>query len=268
LDILTIACVNPVKHYKVSVGLLQQGDPADMILVDNLNAFNIQSTWIGGQQIFNGLRVDLPEVIIPEINSFGISPLDVSMLDMPLRSGPAKIIVAIDGALVTEEKTALVSAGNFESDIQRDILKMVVINRYTDAPSAMALIHGFGMKTGAIASSVAHDSHNIVAVGTNDLDLAACINAVIRHKGGVAASRDMMQVVLPLPIAGLMSNKDGESVGTDYEKVDAFVKTQLGSALTAPFMTLSFMALLVIPSLKLSDKGLFDGLKFQFTPLQ
>lgn len=152
--------------------------------------------------------------------------------------------------------------------MRRIFLKIVVVNRYTNAPIAKALIKGFGLKAGAIASSVAHDSHNIVAVGTNDNDLCACINVVIEEKGGVAATKGEAQHILPLPVGGLMSDADAITVGHAYEKLDQFVKQELGSVLTAPYMTLSFMALLVIPSLKLSDKGLFDGVKFEFTRLQ
>src|SRR5688500_14466483 len=158
--------------------------------------------------------------------------------------------------------------GLFESDTERDILKIVVVNRYDKAPPAIALINGFGMKQGAIASSVAHDSHNIVAVGTNDADLASCINEVIYHKGGVAATAGKEHHILALPVGGLMSTDDAQTVGEKYEQVDHFVKNELGSTLSAPFMTLSFMALLVIPSYKLSDLGLFDGSKFQFAELQ
>jgi adenine deaminase len=268
MDILTIACVNPVKHYHLPVGLLQAGDPADMIMVEDLVDFKIRSTWIQGALVFDPAGVYLPVVPSPEINSFGIEPIAASAFHLDLQSGPAKIIVAIDGAIVTEQKHEMMPAGKFEGDIDRDILKIVVITRYSAAPPAKALIHGFGLKKGAIASSVAHDSHNIVAVGTTDADLVACINLVIKQKGGVAASGDSSHQILPLPIAGLMSDQDGERIGQAYEQVDLFVKNQLGSTLSAPFMTLSFMALLVIPSLKLSDKGLFDGNSFQFLALQ
>lgn len=267
-DILSIACVNPAKHYKLKVGLLQPGDPADMIMVQDLKEFNVTSTWIDGRPVFAGTEINLPNVEIPVINSFSINAINKESLQLEIKRGEAKIIMAIDGSIVTESTTAFINLGLFESDTKRDLLKIVVVNRYSQSPPAIAVIKGFGLKHGALASSVAHDSHNIVAVGTNDVDLAACINNVIKHKGGVAASRGHMQHILPLPVGGLMSIEDGTTVGLAYEKIDQFVKNQLGSTLGAPFMTLSFMALLVIPSLKLSDLGLFDGKAFHFVPLQ
>lgn len=267
-DVLQAACINPVDHYQLPVGNLAIGDDGDLIMVKDLDTFDVQATWIKGRQVFDGREVDLPEVNVPVINQFSIFPVQQSDLALSLQQGSANIIVAIDGALITEAATAEVKAGNFESDLGSDLLKMVVVNRYRSAPMAKAIIKGFGMKRGAIASSVAHDSHNIVAVGTNDADLATCINAVIKSKGGVAAVDGISHHLLPLPVAGLMSDQDGETVGLAYEKIDHFAKTQLGSTLTAPFMTLSFMALLVIPSLKLSDLGLFDGTSFSFKPLQ
>jgi adenine deaminase len=267
-DILRVSCVNPVEHYQLDIGLLQEGDAADMILVKDLASFEILSTWIAGYHVFDGTVVHLPSVNIPVINSFGITHIDQSSLTLNLSSGNANMIVAIDGAIVTGHEKENMNEGLFESDITRDILKIVVINRYSQASPAIALIKGFGLKEGAIASSVAHDSHNIVGVGTNDADLAACINEIIHHKGGVAATAGKEHYILPLPIGGLMSSENGESVGKLYEEVDQFTKVHLGSTLSAPFMTLSFMALLVIPSLKISDLGLFDGTKFQFTQLQ
>lgn len=268
MDVLAIACVNPVNHYQLNVGLLQRGDPADMILVNDLTSFNILSTWINGLQVYGNGHIDLPEVEIPVINAFNISPIFQDTVSLELQKGRAHVIVAIDGALVTSHERWDMNAGMFESDVERDILKIVVIKRYHDAPASIGLIKGFGLKQGAIASSVAHDSHNIVAVGTNDADLAACINEVIQHKGGVAATLGKEHIILPLSVGGLMSVDDALTVGKAYEDVDHFVKSKLGSTLSAPFMTLSFMALLVIPSLKLSDLGLFDGEAFEFCSLQ
>ena len=267
-DILTIACRNPVSHYSLDIGLLQIGDIADMVMIENLISFKVLSTWIGGKQVFNGETVDLPHIAIPIINHFNISSIQTSSIELLLDDKKANIIQAIDGAIVTKHIRESMKAGKFEGDIDRDILKIVVVNRYEDVPPAIALIKGFGMKSGAIASSVAHDSHNIVAVGTNDADLAACINEVIFNQGGIAATSGKEHQSLPLPVGGLMSNDSAEIVGKAYEDVDAFVKTRLGSTLSAPVMTLSFMALLVIPSLKLSDKGLFDGTSFEFIALQ
>lgn len=290
-DILSIACVNPVKHYGIPVGLLQPGDPADMIMVKDLESFEVISTWIAGIPVFSENLVTLPDIHIPIINSFSTGSIRVSDIKLNLHSGPAHIIEAVDGAIVTGHKVALMEAGPFESDTERDILKLVVVNRYSEAPPAIALIRGFGLKSGAIATSVAHDSHNIIAVGTSDADLAACINAVIDARGGLCALGRMKdippdigppmmasfeldnmaftQLCVPLPVGGLMSDThDGETIGKLYTAVDMISKTWLGSTLSAPFMTLSFMALLVIPSLKLSDKGLFDSEVFRFTALQ
>ncbi len=267
-DVLRAACINPVDHYTLPTGTLDMGHRADLIVVDNLQSFRVISTWVEGRQVYDGQEVFLPEVEIPVINQFGIGPIEPEHLHLTLQSGKARVILAIDGAIVTGSEVHTMTGGLFEGDTERDILKLVVINRYNPADVSIALIKGFGMKNGAIASTVAHDSHNILAVGTNDADLASCINEVIACKGGVSAASGPTRHILPLPIGGLMSTHDATSVGKAYEVIDHYVKTELGSTLTAPYMTLSFMALLVIPSLKLSDQGLFDGLKFEFTSLQ
>ncbi|NOY49243.1 MAG: adenine deaminase, partial [Chlorobi bacterium] len=159
-----------------------------------------------------------------------------------------------------------IAGGLVESDPENDILKLVVLNRYKKSEPALGFINGFGFKEGAIASSVAHDSHNIVAVGTNDEDIVKAINLIIREKGGVAAVASSQEEVLGLPVAGLMSNNNAEMVAEKYHSIDKLAHS-MGSTLRAPFMTLSFMSLLVIPELKLSDKGLFDGRSFSFTPI-
>ncbi len=266
--ILRAACLNPIRHYQLNVGALQPGDPADMILVNDLQDFGVLSTWIAGVNVYDGDQVHLPEIKIPVINHFQVEAIEKKDLALQVKKGMAKIIVAVDGALITESVVADIEEGFFSGEPSRDILKMVVVNRYRAAPVAKALITGFGMKNGAIASSVAHDSHNIVAVGTNDDDLLTCINLIIASKGGIAAAKDSIHHILPLPVGGLMSGQDAVTVGAAYEELDQFAKQKLGSTLSAPYMTLSFMALLVIPALKLSDKGLFDGNIFQFTPLQ
>ena len=268
MDVLRIACVHPVLHYKLDCGLLQKGDPADMIMVEDIKSFNVLSTWIKGQQVFKDEKVSLPVVDIPVINQFSIPTIHLNDLHLELKTGEANIIHAINGEIVTKAMTAQMQAGSFEGDTTRDILKIVVVNRYKKSKPAIALIHGFGLKRGAIASSVAHDSHNIVAVGTHDQDLLDCINLIIEQQGGVSAAAPDAKHILPLPIGGLMSPEDGQQVGHAYERIDQFVKQELDSPLSAPFMTLSFMALLVIPSLKISDLGLFDGNAFQFSPLQ
>jgi len=267
-DVLQAACLHPIQHYKLEVGSLQIGDPADMILVNNLNDFKIQTTWINGEAVYANDKVELPVVEIPVINKFEIDVIEKEDLRLKIKDGPARIIVAMNGALITESMEVHMDAGHFEADLQRDILKIVVVNRYKKAPVSIAFIHGFGLKMGAIASSVAHDSHNIVAVGTNDNDLLNCINHIIQSRGGVAATLNTGSHVLPLPVGGLMSTSDAATIGEAYERIDHFVKQKLGCTLSAPYMTLSFMALLVIPALKLSDLGLFDGNVFQLVPLQ
>ena len=172
----------------------------------------------------------------------------------------------MDGQLITNKIICnpILKDGFYESDVTNDILKIVVVNRYKNAPVAKAFIKNFGIKKGAIASSVAHDSHNIVAVGVDDESLAKAVNLVIKERGGVSSVSDQKEMVLGLPVAGLMSNEDGYKVAAAYTAIDKMVKEKMGSTLTAPFMTLSFMALLVIPHLKLSDMGLFDGDEFKF----
>ena len=142
-----------------------------------------------------------------------------------------------------------------------------IANRYQNKKPSIAFIKNFGLKKGAIASSVAHDCHNIVVVGTSDKEICKAVNLIIKNKGGVCAVDGDIQKSLALPVAGIMSDQDGWTAGKAYQEIDAMAK-ELGSDLKAPFMTLSFMALLVIPDLKLSDKGLFSGSKFEFVNLQ
>ncbi len=151
-------------------------------------------------------------------------------------------------------------------DPARDMLLLVVVNRYHPEPPIVAFIQGFGLHAGALASSVAHDSHNLIAVGADIEDLCLAVNGLIAQQGGIATVHNHHFTGLALPIAGLMSDQDGDSVARRYSELDGIAK-QMGSTLSAPFMTLSFMALLVIPELKLSDQGLFDGRNFRFTGL-
>ena len=266
--VLQAACVNPVKHYKLDVGLLQVGDAADFVIVENLKDFNVLSTFINGKQVAHQGKswIEKPVLQTPAVNRFGIQPVAVSEIALPANGlYPYPVIGCIDGQLITEKLNLqpLSSEGYFVSDVEKDVLKIVVVNRYFSAPVAVAFIHRFGLKAGAIASSVAHDSHNIVAVGVDDLSIARAINLVIESNGGVSCVGNEKDSVLPLPIAGLMSDEDGYKVAEAYTVIDQQAKA-LGSRLGAPFMSLSFMALLVIPNLKLSDKGLFDGEKFSF----
>ena len=248
-------------------GLLRQGDSADFIVVNSLIDFKVLQTYIDGNKVAENGNSLIKTFAPPVINQFNCSPKTTSDIAIN-ETGQTEIavIVALDGQLITEKLMLkpLIENGKLVSDVQNDILKIVVINRYNEAPAAVAFIKNTGIKLGALASTVAHDSHNIVAAGVDDESICKAINLVIQHKGGVSAVYNNTNLVLPLPVAGLMSNEDGYKVAADYTAIDKFTKEVLGSTLTAPFMTLSFMALLVIPHLKLSDKGLFDGDKFEF----
>jgi adenine deaminase len=268
MDVLRLACVNPVLHYKLPVGLLRPGDPADCIVVDDLRTFTVLQTYRRGQLVAAAGRALLPAVAVTPINAFRATPKHQEDFRLPARGTTARLIVAHDGQLFTSERhvPAPISNGEVTPCVQRDILKLVVVNRYADTPPAVALIQNFGLKRGALASSVAHDSHNIIAVGSTDTEICAAVNAVIHHQGGLAIAEGHALDTLPLPIAGLMSPADGSAVGTQYARLDARAKS-LGATLSAPFMTLSFMALLVIPALKLSDKGLFSATEGGFVSL-
>lgn len=265
--ILQAACINPVLHYKLNVGLLRVGDAADFIVVDDLIHFNVKQTYIDGQLVAEAGKSKIntsPPEIINQFNCTKKNALDFSIDYKGEKEIP--IIEALDGQLITNKIMGVPKVENNKiiAHVANDILKIVVVNRYGNAPIAKSFIKNFGIKQGAIASSVAHDSHNIVAVGTDDESLAKAVNLLIEKKGGISAVSNSNEKVLPLPIAGLMSNEDGYSVAKAYTLIDKMAKEELGSTLKAPFMTLSFMALLVIPHIKLSDKGLFDGDAFEF----
>jgi len=270
-EVLYAACVAPVLHYKLPVGLLRVGDAADFIVMAGKGTGKVLQTYIAGKLVYEAGKVWLPEVKAAPINQFAATA--VKPEDLAVRTEKKKaalqVIEALDGQLITRaiKHEATLVNGAVQPDPEADILKIVVLNRYQPgAQPAVAFIHGFGMKRGAIASTVAHDCHNIIATGADDESICAAINAIIESKGGIAVAADPKTVtVMPLPIAGLMSDQDGETVGRQYAALDQAAKA-LGSTLKAPFMTLSFMALLVIPSLKLSDKGLFDGNQFSFVP--
>ncbi|UYQ92274.1 adenine deaminase [Chitinophaga horti] len=268
--ILQAACINPVKHYQLDVGLLQPGDPADFIVVDDLQQFNILSTYINGQKVAEAGKTLINSVPSEPVNYFDAKPHQPSdfILSATGECIKVKVMEALEGQLITNslEATLPVINNAIISDVTQDVLKIAVVNRYKPAPVALGFIRNFGLKEGAIASSVAHDSHNIIAVGTNDEALCEAVNEIIRCQGGITATGGASTQTLPLPVAGLMSNLDGYEVARRYSELDKAAK-QLGSTLDAPFMTLSFMALLVIPHLKLSDLGLFDGDKFAFTPV-
>ena len=270
-DVLQMACLNPVAHYHLPVGQLRLGDPADFILVDNLTDFQVLSTYLNGELVAQHGQCLLPTMAVAVVNNFHAQPIEATALALPAKGQPTAthpIIECFDGQLITARRNLCVPAteGLLQPDPAQDILKLVVLNRYAPgAAPAVAFIKGFGLKEGALASSVGHDSHNITAVGCDDASLARAINLVVAAQGGLAAVDAAHAThVLPLPVAGLMSDQPGPAVAAAYSALDGFAKTQLGSGLQAPFMTLSFMALLVIPSLKLSDKGLFDGERFEF----
>ena len=268
-QVLRVACINPVKHYHLPVGLLSEGDPADFIVVKDLVHFEVQQTYLDGMLVAENGQSLLPAAPIAVINNFHAQPVRATDFRLPVLSEQAtlRVIECFDGQLITArvDLPARLENGVAVPDVARDVLKLAVINRYQpQVPPALAFIRGFGLTHGALASSVGHDSHNITAVGCDDESLARAVNLVIEAKGGLAAvGADGSEILVPLPVAGLMSNQSGADVAAAYAAVDALSK-ELGSPLGAPFMTLSFMALLVIPSLKLSDKGLFDGQQFAF----
>ncbi len=272
-DVLRCASVNPVEHYKLDVGLLRVGDPADFIVFEGWKNLRVRRTYLRGELVARDGRSRLPRQPSKKPNAFRAKPRKVA--DFVCRAGspdPApqlNVIEAINGQLITRHlrETPRMMQGVVATDVKRDILKIAVINRYAPrAPVAVGFIRGFGLRAGALASSVAHDSHNVVAVGADDASLCAAVNLVIKHRGGISVVGPGRRAVLPLPIAGLMSDADGRTVARRYTALDAQAK-KLGSKLDAPFMTLSFMALLVIPDLKLSDRGLFSATKWGFVPV-
>lgn len=270
-DVLRAASVNPVEHYRMKVGLLRAGDPADFIVVDGWKNFRVERTYIDGELVAANGRSRLQRLRAKTPNQFRALPRGAADFSVrPTGGAKLNVIEALNGQLITRHlrETPTVRGREFVADAKRDLLKIVVVNRYAArAPIAVGFIRGFGLKAGALASSVAHDSHNIVAVGADDESLAKAVNLVIKHRGGLSVvGRDGRGRVLPLPIAGLMSDREGRWVAQRYTELDRAAK-KLGSKLDAPFMTLSFMALLVIPDLKLSDRGLFSAARWGFVPL-
>lgn len=265
-DVLRASSYNAVKHYKLPVGLLQPGDPADFIVVDDLQNLNVLKTYVKGQLVAERGHSFMPKADAPVVNHFNCSPKSPNDFKIPAKGHTIRVIRALDGQLITQEALQDVKQvnGYAEADPEKDILKIAVVNRYHDAPLSLGFIQNIGLKRGAIASCVAHDCHNIVVVGTNNEDMCRAVNLIIAAKGGISLANGTECDVIELPIAGIMSNKPARDIAAAYTAIDKKAKT-LGSTLQAPYMTLSFMALLVIPELKLSDKGLFNGHTFRFT---
>jgi adenine deaminase len=268
MNLLKCATVNPVKHYGLDVGLLRPNDHADFLEIDSLEGFNVLKTYIKGQVVAENGTSFLPHLSPRLVNRFSVDKKTISDFGVKRRGDHFYVIEAINHQVITGKTRMTVKSrrGSVDSDVERDILKLAVVNRYNNLPPAIAFVKNFGLKKGAIASSVAHDSHNIVAVGVRDEDICEAVNLIIEAKGGLCVVCDKTSDILPLPVGGLMSDDDGSTVAGHYRRLDHLAK-QLGSFLDAPFMTLSFMALLVIPKLKLSDRGLFDGENFKFTDL-
>lgn len=265
-NVLRAASLNTIEHYKMDIGLLRENDPADFCIVRDLTKFEVLQTFIDGHLVAEYGQSNLKKISCEILNNFNCSPIQESQLIVSASVASEVNVIAVeDGQLITQKAISTLKSVNGEliPDVAKDVLKVVVVNRYFDAPPAVAFIQNFGLKEGAIASCVAHDSHNIIAVGTNDTDLTNAINLVIQEKGGISLAHGGEKHVVGLPIAGIMTNEDGHEIGREYELLDQRAK-ELGTTLSAPYMTLSFCALLVIPKLKLSDKGLFDGDKFEF----
>jgi adenine deaminase len=267
--VLQIACINPVHHYNLDVGLLQKGDAADFIIIEDLVNFKTLQTYIDGELVFSNGKSNIQSVPFEVLNNFNCNKKEVSDFRFNSTAEKIRVIEALEGELVTNEliEECLIVDGNLVSNLDADHLKMTVVNRYRDQQPAIAFIKNFGLKEGALASSVGHDSHNIIAVGVTDEAICKAVNLLIASKGGICAVTNTIEKVVSLPVAGIMSDKDGETIGKQYAELDNMAKS-MACTLNAPYMTLSFMALLVIPSLKLSDKGLFNGTKFEFTSLE
>jgi adenine deaminase len=266
-DVIRSCTINPARHYNLEAGMLQQGDPADIILVDDPAEMNVLETWIDGVKVFDNSNVMFNYGGSEHINKFNCSEIRSDDIVVIAGGNKMRVIEAFDGSLITKEFIRDVNIGSrIEPDTESDILKIVVKDRYNDLPASVGFIKGFGLISGAFASSVAHDSHNIICIGTNDTDIVNAVNEIVKKKGGLAVSEDEKAYSLPLPVAGIMSDLPVETISTEYENLSDMVKS-MGCGMSAPFMTLSFMALLVIPELKLSDRGLFDGNKFNLVNL-
>lgn len=269
-DALRMACINPVKHYELEVWLLNIWDPADFIVVDNLSDLRIQKTVIWWEIVAENWISLIPGKIPEIVNNFKAEQKSINDFVVTQEGERIKVIEVIESQLVTNKliKNAKIENWNVVSDIGDDILKIAVVNRYQNTKPAIWFIKWFNLKKWAIASSVAHDSHNIIVVWTNDEDICMAVNKIIENKWWICSvsTQDNISEILPLPIAGIISDQEWTSVAKNYTKVDTIAKS-FWSKLEAPFMTLSFMALLVIPEIKLSDRWLFDGNNFSFMKL-
>lgn len=267
--ILQAACINPVNHYNLDVGTLRVGDPADFIIVEDIVNFKTKQTYIDGALVFSDGVSNIESIPFKILNNFNTDKKSIPDFKFDSKAKQIRVIEALEGELVTNEliENSLIENENLVSNIDTDVLKMTVVNRYQNQQPAIAFIKNFGLKEGAIASSVGHDSHNIIAVGTTDEAICKAVNLLIETKGGICAVTNSKLKVVPLPVAGIMSDQNGETIGKDYALLNQIAK-EMGCTLNAPYMTLSFMALLVIPSLKLSNKGLFNGSKFEFTSVE
>ncbi len=280
IDVIKAATINPVRHYNLEVGMLQKNEPADFIVIDNFKDFNILKTYIDGILVAENGKSLLESVPVDTINNFVAEKVTADDFTVVDEDRDINVIGVVKGELLTEKlvgramsvkstsrrvaesPSRLVETNLLVSDVENDILKIAVINRYEKKKPAVAFIKGFGLKKGALASSVAHDSHNVIVIGCDDESMAMAANMIIDNKGGFAVYADDVKMCLPLPVAGIMTNEDAFKVAADYQRLKDLSKT-LGSTLSDPFMTMEFMALLVIPKLKLSDKGLFDCEKFE-----
>ncbi|MGD0583142.1 MAG: adenine deaminase [Bacteroidales bacterium] len=266
-NVIRSCTFNPVMHYGLEAGLLRSGDSADFIVVDDPGKMNILETWIRGKKIYSEGKIFFDYLKGEPINKFNSSEIEEKDIKVRRSGQRIRVIKASDGELLTG--SFFTSSGNSEfitSDTKNDILKIVVKERYNDQSPSVAFINGFGLRNGAFGSSVAHDSHNIICVGTDDKSITECINEITRLKGGLAVCSEGKVSSLRLNIGGIMSDDSCDNVADAYEKLTRIVSAS-GCRIAAPFMTLSFMALLVIPELKISDRGLFDGKKFEFTNL-
>jgi adenine deaminase len=261
-DVIRSCTINPALHYGLKTGLLKPGQAADFIIVDDYRSMNVNETWINGKKVFSKGKILFDYKGSDPLNNFNCSRVNIEDIRITAETGKIRVIEAFDGDLFTKENIRNVSMGSsIEPDTASDILKIVVKDRYKDKPPATGFISGFGLKSGAFASSVAHDSHNLICIGAHDKDIVNALNEVIRMKGGLSVANGENIHSFPLPVAGIMSDQSVDRVAFEYEKLSDIVKLN-GCRMSAPFMTLSFMALLVIPELKISDSGLFNSKKF------